>query len=87
MKKLIVVLLLAAAPVLGFAAGGGAHLDDANIDVSDQASLQRGCQDFRQLLPELPLGPVPALQPYRKGPGAHRGRGEGEPDVHHRQVW
>lgn len=46
MKKLIVVLLLAAAPVLGFAAGGGAHLDDANIDVSDQASLQRGARIF-----------------------------------------
>ena len=46
MKKLIVVLLLAAAPVLGFAAGGGAHLDDADIDVSDQASLQRGARIF-----------------------------------------
>jgi len=45
MKKLIVVLLLAAAPVLGFAAGG-AHLDDADIDVSDQASLQRGARIF-----------------------------------------
>ena len=46
MNKLIVLLLLAAAPVLGFAAGGGAHLDDADIDVSDQASLQRGARLF-----------------------------------------
>ena len=46
MKKLIVALLLAVAPVLGLAAGGGIHLDDADIDVSDQASLQRGAKYF-----------------------------------------
>ncbi|AKH20899.1 cytochrome c1 [Sedimenticola thiotaurini] len=46
MKKLIVALLLAVAPVLGLAAGGGVHLDDADIDVSDQASLQRGAKYF-----------------------------------------
>ena len=46
MKKLIVALLLAVAPVLGMAAGGGVHLDDADIDVSDQASLQRGAKYF-----------------------------------------
>ena len=46
MKKLIIAFLLAAAPVLGLAAGGGAHLDDANIDLSDQASLQRGAKYF-----------------------------------------
>ena len=46
MKKLIVAFLLAAVPVLGFSAGGGAHLDDADIDVSDQASLQRGAKYF-----------------------------------------
>jgi len=46
MKKLIVALLLAVAPVLGLAAGGGVHLDEADIDVSDQASLQRGAKYF-----------------------------------------
>jgi ubiquinol-cytochrome c reductase cytochrome c1 subunit len=46
MKKLIFAFLLAAAPVLGFSAGGGAHLDDADIDVSDQESLQRGAKYF-----------------------------------------
>ena len=46
MKKLIVVILLAAAPMLGLAAGGGAHLDDADIDLGDQASLQRGAKYF-----------------------------------------
>ena len=46
MKKLIVALLLAAVPLLSLAAGGGAHLDDADIDVSDQASLQRGAKYF-----------------------------------------
>jgi len=46
MKKLIFVLMLAAAPMLGMAAGGGAHLDDADIDLSDQASLQRGAKLF-----------------------------------------
>ncbi|MES9992366.1 MAG: cytochrome c1 [Candidatus Thiodiazotropha sp.] len=46
MKKLIVVFLLAAAPMLGMAAGGGAHLDDADIDLGDQASLQRGAKYF-----------------------------------------
>lgn len=46
MKKLIAAFLLATAPLLGLAAGGGAHLDDADIDVSDQASLQRGAKYF-----------------------------------------
>ncbi len=46
MKKLIVAFLLAAAPVLGLAAGGGAHLDKANIDLGDKASLQRGAKLF-----------------------------------------
>ena len=46
MKKLIVAFLLAAVPVLGMAAGGGVHLDDADIDLSDQASLQRGAKLF-----------------------------------------
>ena len=46
MKKLIVAFLLAAAPLLGFAAGGGAKLDDANIDLGDNESLQRGAKYF-----------------------------------------
>jgi ubiquinol-cytochrome c reductase cytochrome c1 subunit len=46
MKKLILLCLLSIAPVVGFAAGGGAHLDHADIDLSDQASLQRGAKYF-----------------------------------------
>ncbi|MCU7801962.1 MAG: cytochrome c1 [Candidatus Thiodiazotropha sp. (ex Lucinoma borealis)] len=46
MKKLIVAFLLATAPLLGLAAGGGVHLDDADIDLGDQASLQRGAKYF-----------------------------------------
>ena len=34
------------AAVLGMAAGGGVHLDDADIDLSDNASLQRGAKFF-----------------------------------------
>ena len=46
MKKLILAFLLAAAPVLGMAAGGGVDLDDADIDLSDNESLQRGAKLF-----------------------------------------
>ncbi|MEN8178618.1 MAG: cytochrome c1 [Pseudomonadota bacterium] len=46
MKKLIIAFLMAAAPALGLASGGGAHLDHADIDLSDQASLQRGAKYF-----------------------------------------
>ncbi len=46
MKKLIVAFLLAAAPMLGLASGAGPHLEDANIDLGDQASLQRGAKYF-----------------------------------------
>jgi ubiquinol-cytochrome c reductase cytochrome c1 subunit len=46
MKKLIIAFLLAAVPALGLASGGDVHLDDANIDLSDQASLQRGAKYF-----------------------------------------
>ncbi len=46
MKKLIVLFLLAMAPALGLAAGGNVHLDDADIDPTDQASLQRGAKFF-----------------------------------------
>ena len=42
------LLLLAAAllPVAAFAAGGTAHLDRANVDVTNRASLQRGARNF-----------------------------------------
>jgi len=46
MKKLIVGFLLALVPLFGMAAGGGVHLDDADLDMGDQASLQRGAKYF-----------------------------------------
>ena len=46
MKKLIIALLLGAAPLLAQAAGGGVHLDAADIDMNDKASLQRGARFF-----------------------------------------
>ncbi len=46
MKKLIALFLLAMAPALGLAAGGHVHLDHADIDSTDQASLQRGAKFF-----------------------------------------
>jgi ubiquinol-cytochrome c reductase cytochrome c1 subunit len=46
MKKLIIAFLLAAVPALGLAAGGGVELDEANIDLSDKESLQRGAKYF-----------------------------------------
>jgi ubiquinol-cytochrome c reductase cytochrome c1 subunit len=45
MKKLMIAFLLAMAPVLGMASGS-AHLDDADIDISDMESLQRGAKYF-----------------------------------------
>ena len=46
MKKIILVLLLALAPVWVQAAGGGIHLDKANIDPGNKQSLQRGASLF-----------------------------------------
>ncbi|MCW8919189.1 MAG: cytochrome c1 [Gammaproteobacteria bacterium] len=46
MKKLIVACVFAVLPVLGMAAGGGVHLEKANIDLRDNASLQRGAKLF-----------------------------------------
>ncbi len=47
MRKLIIASILLMAPALAPAAGGHAvHLEDANIDLSDQASLQRGAKYF-----------------------------------------
>jgi ubiquinol-cytochrome c reductase cytochrome c1 subunit len=46
MRIKLLVLAAALAPVAGFAAGGGAHLDAANVDVTNKASLQRGAANF-----------------------------------------
>ena len=47
MRKLIIASILLLAPTLGLAAGGhGVQLEDANIDLADQASLQRGAKYF-----------------------------------------
>jgi len=46
MKKLIAIAALVLTPLTGFAAGGGAHLEHANIDANDTASLQRGAKYF-----------------------------------------
>jgi ubiquinol-cytochrome c reductase cytochrome c1 subunit len=45
MKKLIITLLFAL-PAAVMAAGGGAHLEHANVDLTDKASLQRGAKLF-----------------------------------------
>ncbi|KPA95709.1 MULTISPECIES: cytochrome c1 [Pseudomonas] len=47
MKKLFAVLLLAALPVLSFAAEhGGPELEKVDIDVSDKAAMQDGARTF-----------------------------------------
>ncbi len=47
MKKLIAFILISLLPVVGFAAGGGnVHLEEANYDLTDKASLQRGAKYF-----------------------------------------
>lgn len=46
MRTKLLVLVAALAPVAAFAAGGAVHLDHANIDVSNKASLQRGASNF-----------------------------------------
>ena len=46
MKKIITACLLALAPVVSFAAGGAFPLDKADINLRDQASLQRGAQTY-----------------------------------------
>ena len=45
MKKLIIALMLFATPMLSMGSSG-AHLDDADIDLSDKESLQRGFKYF-----------------------------------------
>ncbi len=46
MKKLIAAFVLSLAPLAGLAGGGGAHLESADIDLTDQAALQRGAKYF-----------------------------------------
>lgn len=46
MKSLFVATVLSLVPVAGSASGGDIHLEHANVDVSDQASLQRGAKYF-----------------------------------------
>ncbi|MCB1877387.1 MAG: cytochrome c1 [Chromatiales bacterium] len=46
MKKLIAAFLLATLPVMASASGGNVHLEKANIDLSNQASLQNGAKLF-----------------------------------------
>ena len=48
MKKLIAAFLLSVAPAVGFASGGEVPLDKANVDLHDQASLQRGAKLFAE---------------------------------------
>ncbi len=46
MTKKVILCLLLMIPGLSFAAGGSAHLERANIDISNEASLQRGAKYF-----------------------------------------
>ena len=49
-----------------FAAGGSVPLLQANNDVSNTSSLQRGARELRELLHGLSLGEVRPLQPARR---------------------
>jgi ubiquinol-cytochrome c reductase cytochrome c1 subunit len=46
MKKIFLALLLTLAPAWVLAAGGGVHIDKANIDPTNKQSLQRGARLF-----------------------------------------
>lgn len=46
MRKIILSFLLAVLPGLTLAAGGGAHLDKADVDLHNKSSLQRGAKLF-----------------------------------------
>jgi len=46
MKRLIIASVLFLAPTFGLASGGEVHLEDANIDLADKESLQRGAESF-----------------------------------------
>jgi hypothetical protein len=63
MKKLFVALMLAALPLLSFAAEhGGPELEKVDIDVSDKAAMQDGARTFANYLHGLPQRQVPALR-------------------------
>jgi ubiquinol-cytochrome c reductase cytochrome c1 subunit len=46
MRTKLLVLAAALAPVAAFAAGGEVHLDRANVDIGNKASLQAGASNF-----------------------------------------
>jgi ubiquinol-cytochrome c reductase cytochrome c1 subunit len=46
MTRLLIASILLFAPAFGIASGGEAHLEDANIDLRDKESLQRGAHYF-----------------------------------------
>ena len=46
MKELIWGVLLAAVPLVAWGAGGAVHLDSADIDLTDEKSLQRGAKYY-----------------------------------------
>lgn len=46
MKKLLAAIALCVAPALGFASSGGPATQPAHVDLTDQASLQRGAKYF-----------------------------------------
>jgi ubiquinol-cytochrome c reductase cytochrome c1 subunit len=46
MRTKLLVLAAALAPAAAFAAGGEVHLDHANVDIGNKASLQRGASNF-----------------------------------------
>ncbi|MCL1077405.1 cytochrome c1 [Parashewanella spongiae] len=47
MKKLIIALVTLL-PTMAMAAGGNVHLEQANIDLTDKASLERGLDSFQK---------------------------------------
>jgi ubiquinol-cytochrome c reductase cytochrome c1 subunit len=46
MKKILTALIISMVPALGFASGGGIHLDEADVDLHNKASLQNGARLF-----------------------------------------
>lgn len=46
MRSLVFAFIVSLFSVQAMAAGGGVHLDHAEIDITDQASLQRGAKTF-----------------------------------------
>jgi len=46
MRTAIIAITLLLSPLTALAAGGGAALEDANVDLTDKASLQRGAKYF-----------------------------------------